>query len=1044
MTAPDDTFRPGASASPPDAVTSGAGALADWQAQTAFVKRLAAGLLHDDALAEDVAQDSTMRVLRANSPAGAHSWRALFATIGRRLAIDAGIAKARRARREARVAQDVRMERGAPSPVEIAAREELRRKVLAAVLELESKQRDVVLLRFFEDFDGNAIARRLAIPVETVRTRLKRAAAILRARLASEDRAWRKGLLALAGDRGARVAWSGGFAAGGVVVTKKWVAGAALILVIGFASWRLAIDRDEPSATLGRESLERPVVVLTPGAADEVVEPATPRATIDVESGAPAPTLVTLRCIERDGTPVEGVRVALAEAPSESPLGTATEIGAGRTDSHGLARFASSGFASESLLRIVLEHADYEVREIHFPAVTGGENGESASRLELGEFVLDSAGTLEGFVIDEHGKGVGRIEVFAAKPRGPAAFWWRLGAVPLATNRTSDDGSFVLTSVPLGSVHVYARLSNGHYERSELIAVQAGRENAPLTVLVSRARANRIVVLTKSEEGTPLADADLRFHSELDGTVVGSGGRTDSEGRYVGIVEGDEVFEIQFVDGHGMRDSASGVRAGGIPVELIATNGPWIEVLTQNEERVPIHGAIVEVVDATGSSLRLASENGRSQFLRPKEPLKVRIRAAGFEPTERLVEPHHSDSSIVVSLRVIPMLRGRVESNGKPIAGAVIRVLEAHPFWSEPSGNQLPLIVSQLRPATSIDEGEWVDRASTDVEGRFAMRLSADDARDALKLAATAAGYAPTISPTFQLDVVRALPEFVLELGRGGAIAGRVVVPPGRSPDKVLVEAWSVTGLTSHARADAEGRYSIQNLGPGRYQVLPIDGHSVRRIVGKDVATNFPIEVFEGRVTSHDLFIDPPSARSATAHLSGRVLVDGSARAGIRLQVRQRDARLRPSDRQPRTAPPWQGVDVNALGRYDFPALDPGEYELKLVNLATRPRPIFGSEKYEASVRITTHMRLDAGPNVRDFDLAVGTLEGRVTSNRRATIALRGERPGGLHFDADVEPSADGSFHFDFVPAGPIHLTFDNRTRDIHIPAGSTATVDLP
>jgi hypothetical protein len=62
------------------------------------------------------------------------------------------------------------------------------------VLALEEPYRETVLLRYFENLPPRAIARRLAVPVETVRTRLKRALETLRARL---DR-----------DYGARGAWS--------------------------------------------------------------------------------------------------------------------------------------------------------------------------------------------------------------------------------------------------------------------------------------------------------------------------------------------------------------------------------------------------------------------------------------------------------------------------------------------------------------------------------------------------------------------------------------------------------------------------------------------------------------------------------------------------------------------------------------------------------------------------------------------------------------------------------------------------------------------
>src|SRR4029077_7953260 len=73
-----------------------------------------------------------------------------------------------------------------PSPAEILAREAARTRVVEAVLALEDPYRATALPRYSDNLQPRAIAQRHAVPVETVRTRLKRAFEMLRLRLDRE------------------------------------------------------------------------------------------------------------------------------------------------------------------------------------------------------------------------------------------------------------------------------------------------------------------------------------------------------------------------------------------------------------------------------------------------------------------------------------------------------------------------------------------------------------------------------------------------------------------------------------------------------------------------------------------------------------------------------------------------------------------------------------------------------------------------------------------------------------------------------------------
>ena len=148
-----------------------------------FARRLARGLVHDEHLAEDVVQDAMLAALR-RPPAGAAATRAWLSTVTRNFAYQSTRAKIRRLARERRAAR----EEAVAAPEDAAVSESDRREIGAAVLALRDPYRSAILLRFFEDLAPSAIAERLGTPVETVKTRLKRGLAILRARLGGRMR----------------------------------------------------------------------------------------------------------------------------------------------------------------------------------------------------------------------------------------------------------------------------------------------------------------------------------------------------------------------------------------------------------------------------------------------------------------------------------------------------------------------------------------------------------------------------------------------------------------------------------------------------------------------------------------------------------------------------------------------------------------------------------------------------------------------------------------------------------------------------------------
>lgn len=161
-----------------------------------FLRALARSLVSDEAAAEDAVQEAWVAALERppDAPGAARSW---LRTVVRRFlgrsranAIDRRWHERRAARPEAGV-----------DPHWMEERERTIARVGEAVSALDEKYRSVVLLRFFEGLPPREIARRLQLPVETVRTRQKRALQALRGSLddayGGDRRSWCLALLPL-------------------------------------------------------------------------------------------------------------------------------------------------------------------------------------------------------------------------------------------------------------------------------------------------------------------------------------------------------------------------------------------------------------------------------------------------------------------------------------------------------------------------------------------------------------------------------------------------------------------------------------------------------------------------------------------------------------------------------------------------------------------------------------------------------------------------------------------------------------------------------
>jgi RNA polymerase sigma-70 factor (ECF subfamily) len=337
-----------------------------------FVRALAGALARDRDEADEVAARTFARAVEQRPRAGAQL-RGWLARVARR-----ALSRLRRddARRDAHESAAARSERIDADPADLAARTELTDRIALAFAQLDEPAKSTLFLRFFADLSPKQIAARQQVPVETVKTRLKRGLAKLRVQLdAQHDRSrgeWRATALALANHGGPLVA---------AAKLKGVAAAAAVVALAGAAAWMWQLRRSEPAAVHeaagasaeGARALEDGAT--TPATEAPVAAAAAQEASPQrvEEKTLPFATGVV---VDEHGAPIQGTRVVasfedlIVDAPTASRMklmlgdsfvNNASRLDFASIDRHTLARTDRDG-------RFVVSTAPDHLAGLHFVA----------------------------------------------------------------------------------------------------------------------------------------------------------------------------------------------------------------------------------------------------------------------------------------------------------------------------------------------------------------------------------------------------------------------------------------------------------------------------------------------------------------------------------------------------------------------------------------------------------------------------------------------------------------------------------------------------
>lgn len=314
-------------------------------ARDAWVRELAAVVARDDLTAEDLAQETWLRALQARVVEPVRDSGAWLATVLKNAARNVRRGEARRTSRERAVARPEREE--AAGPFDLAAYEERRADLVAAIERLVPAQRDVLTARFWEGLEPREIARRNCEDPAAVRQRLQRALRALRAevdqRSGGARAAW---LLPLLADSKSRALALGGATVGtGVLGSVVLLGGLSMkkLVTVGVLVVLALVTAVAWSGEGAAEGVAPPVGVVPASDPGGSSDPAmlegegTAPERLDrtrVDTAGSADVALEHVLLDASGSPLGGVAYWLDEKPFQRHPGRAPED-APRTDDSG-------------------------------------------------------------------------------------------------------------------------------------------------------------------------------------------------------------------------------------------------------------------------------------------------------------------------------------------------------------------------------------------------------------------------------------------------------------------------------------------------------------------------------------------------------------------------------------------------------------------------------------------------------------------------------------------------------------------------------------
>jgi hypothetical protein len=934
-------------------------------------------------------------------------------------------------------------------------------------------------------------------PVETVKTRLKRALERLRERLVARGgnpRRLYSGLLLVANGLVGTVGATGGVVAGVLAMTVKQKVGAVLIAAavivaaVEVGRSRGDVLQEAPSIAAGdrvastsagtSSRADGGAALDASRTADGVMASGT-EAPANVADDSP-PTEITGRVVDLDGRPVEGAEICNDLDPRDWPLRrlhagawpsarTGTDgrfvfrrpSKSANPDAHSNWAHAApySGWADALVVPIDVAAAGYVPARVSPNGVVGATTEVGDVQLAREARITGSVGTFEGddpttvvVTLDPvRPDEVPRVATFRSLPDT----WRRV--------HCDEDGRFEIGGVGSG--------------RFRLWAGAPGRRNTPTSAFDLGTGQTTDVELALEAP----CDDDSILHVRVlapDGSAV-EGARLD-----VAYREPSQQSVVRFVS-----DEKGEVRVPtyGLSIDQVVAsvrNDEWLPVtrkmqgctaddcelqfseprrivlLVHSADETPLEEVKVEAEARTSDAPKDAGKGrkigswtsdagGRVEMNLPEGVFRWRVRSEGFVETfvgpMRVSEVH---APIEVALVPAPAFTGRVTFEGRPVAGALVSAT-----------CMTPGRVSTVHGAPSRAFGSGVTAAhATGPDGRFRIQWRSEEG--IVFLHAHAIGFATAEIGPFDVGVADSASGLEIALTLGGSIEGRVM--PGSDGSRArYVVASNGDGNPRSWPISVDGTFRIDHLAPGPWNVrthdtpLGFDSLSVSSNCGALDVLPSNCVVRDGETTTLTISSDD------TIDCIVRGEVTGLRDATTPYWARWWQAWIGPSSRTDEKIAWDTGGDLPNVS-FDRSGM--------LFRGGEPPTALFDADAFEfrrewcdPSVLVLA-LRLDGADRScvvslrRPWTLKqgiarwtgkfeLGVIEGTVATRAPASLHVEADATtaDGFCYHARVRVRDDGGFTIPRAPAGEVHVCVEGLAveQTVQVEAGATTNVAL-
>ncbi len=582
---------------------------------------------------------------------------------------------------------------------------------------------------------------------------------------------------------------------------------------------------------------------------------------------------------------------------------------------------------------------------------------------------------------------------------------------------TDLDGKAILRGLLPGSWQVRAS-ADGYRSTSQPVTLPT---DADLQLQLTRGASIRGIVV--DSDGAAIANAKVGWMPSIDVPMLGDmtaqlgtetlaavaaeGVTTDAEGRFAlpGLDDEDPVNIVATATGrsptlvHAVPPGTDDVR-----VELAPATAVTVRVVA-DEDGAPLATFTLELRATMfltmSRSIRTMVVTDAKDGIAQLDDLPAGdfTLAASTEDRSEVTQPLHlggGSPTVAHELRLVlaSRIRGRVvDGEGNGIAGAMVQ---------KSRGGALD------NPMLAMFQ-DAADAVRTDARGAFEL-TGLPPGR--LQLSATADGFAAGKSARTEIPSGGTVDGVDITLGHGGSIDGVLRTVHGESADDfTLIVQNEGSQKTTSSTAGPDGRFRVDNLEPGRYQVQAMHPSALRMMRGagngpgrsvdvknmmrrvSDSTVSQRCTVMDGKATTVEL--DASDLGSGT-RLSLRVTIGGEPlNDGIVECSMVDDGRVR--------------IGFLTDGEVTFGALRPGSMRVQ-VRTGMTLTPVGGPQAIDVPPGIDQHRVT--------IELPGGEISGRVVDTEGRPLAavlvrlLRGNNSGDDDRFGTAITGADGSFTF--------------------------------